>query len=454
VGQDYVESVMAAVEARDPAQPEFHQAVGEVAQSLVPVIERHPRYRDERVLERMVEPERVVSFRVVWVDDAGQTQVNRGYRVEMSSALGPYKGGLRFHPSVYIGLLKFLAFEQVFKNALTMLPMGGGKGGSDVDLRGRSDGEVMRFCQSYMTELQRHIGPFTDVPAGDIGVGGREIGFLFGQYKRIRNEFSGALTGRGLAWGGSLIRPEATGYGAVYFAHEMLAARGDTLAGKTCLVSGSGNVAQYTVEKLLDMGATPVTLSDSDGFVHDPDGIDLEKLAFVMELKNGRRGRIREYAERFTHATYTATDGRASTNALWSVPADCAFPCAAENEIGVDDAAALIGNGVVIVCEGANMPTTPDAVDRLVAAGVLYGPGKAANAGGVAVSGLELSQGALRLKWSREEVDTRLREIMRSIHRQCRDTAAEYGFDGNYVVGANIAGFLRVADAMLDQGIV
>ncbi len=454
VGQDYVESVIAAVHARDPAQPEFHQAVGEVAHSLVPVFERHPHYRAERVLERMVEPERVVSFRVVWVDDEGRTRVNRGYRVEMSSALGPYKGGLRFHPSVYIGLLKFLAFEQVFKNALTMLPMGGGKGGSDVDLHGRSDGEVMRFCQSYMTELQRHIGPFTDVPAGDIGVGGREIGFLFGQYKRIRNEFSGALTGRGLAWGGSLIRPEATGYGAVYFAHEMLAARGDTLEGKRCLVSGSGNVAQYTIEKLVDMGATPVTVSDSDGFVHDPDGIDGEKLAFVMELKNGRRGRIREYVEQFPQATYTPTGRPAASNPLWSVPADCAFPCAAENELSADDAAALIANGAVLVCEGANMPTTPGAVERLVAAGILYGPGKAANAGGVAVSGLELSQGALRLKWSREEVDSRLREIMRSIHRQCRDTAAEYGLDGNYVAGANIAGFIRVADAMLDQGIV
>jgi glutamate dehydrogenase (NADP+) len=446
--------VIAAVRARDPAQPEFHQAVSEVAHSLVPVLERHAHYRTERVLERMVEPERVVSFRVVWVDDRGQTQVNRGYRVEMSSALGPYKGGLRFHPSVYIGLLKFLGFEQVFKNALTMLPMGGGKGGSDVDLRGRSDAEVMRFCQSYMTELQRHIGPFTDVPAGDIGVGGREIGFLFGQYKRIRNEFSGALTGRGVAWGGSLIRPEATGYGAVYFAHEMLAARGDTLEGKTCLVSGSGNVAQYTVEKLLDMGARPVTLSDSDGFVHDPDGIDREKLAFAMELKNARRGRIREYAETFPRAMYTAAGPLASSNALWAVPADCAFPCAAENELQADDAAALIRNGAVLVCEGANMPTTPEAVERLVAAGVLYGPGKAANAGGVAVSGLELSQGALRLKWSREEVDTRLREIMRSIHRQCRDTAAEYGVDGDYLVGANVAGFVRVADAMLDQGIV
>jgi glutamate dehydrogenase (NADP+) len=450
----YVESVLAAVETRDPGQPEFHQAVREVVHSLGPVLERHPHYRSERILERMVEPERVVSFRVVWVDDRGETHVNRGYRVEMSSALGPYKGGLRFHPSVYIGLLKFLAFEQVFKNALTTLPMGGGKGGSDFDLRGRTNAEVMRFCQSFMTELQRHIGPFTDVPAGDIGVGAREIGFLFGQYKRIRNEFSGALTGRGVAWGGSLIRPEATGYGAVYFAHEMLATRSDSLEGKTCLVSGSGNVAQYTVEKLLDMGAKPVTLSDSDGFVHDPDGFDREKLAFVMDLKNGRRGRISAYADQFPRATFTATDRLAASNPLWSIPADCAFPCATENEIGADDAAALVANGAILVCEGANMPTTPDAVERLVAAGTLFGPGKAANAGGVAVSGLELSQGALRLKWSREEVDARLRDIMRSVHRQCRDTAAEYGADGNYLVGSNIAGFVRVADAMLDQGIV
>jgi glutamate dehydrogenase (NADP+) len=450
----YVESVLAAVETRDPGQPEFHQAVREVVHSLGPVLERHPHYRSERILERMVEPERVVSFRVVWVDDRGETHVNRGYRVEMSSALGPYKGGLRFHPSVYIGLLKFLAFEQVFKNALTTLPMGGGKGGSDFDLRGRTNAEVMRFCQSFMTELQRHIGPFTDVPAGDIGVGAREIGFLFGQYKRIRNEFSGALTGRGVAWGGSLIRPEATGYGAVYFAHEMLATRSDSLEGKTCLVSGSGNVAQYTVEKLLDMGAKPVTLSDSDGFVHDPDGFDREKLAFVMELKNGRRGRISAYADKFPRATFTATDRLAASNPLWSIPADCAFPCATENEIAADDAAALVANGAILVCEGANMPTTPDAVERLVAAGTLFGPGKAANAGGVAVSGLELSQGALRLKWSREEVDARLRDIMRSVHRQCQDTAAEYGADGNYLVGSNIAGFVRVADAMLDQGIV
>jgi glutamate dehydrogenase (NADP+) len=451
---DYAEAVLAAVRARDPGQAEFHQAVGEVATSLELVFERHPHYRQAKILERIVEPERVVSFRVAWVDDQGEIQVNRGYRIEMSSAIGPYKGGLRFHPSVYIGLLKFLAFEQVFKNALTTLPMGGGKGGADFDPHGRSEGEVMRFCQSFMTELQRHIGPFTDVPAGDIGVGSREIGYLFGQYKRIRNEFTGALTGRGMGWGGSLIRPEATGYGAVYFAEEMLAARGDGLEGKACLVSGSGNVAQYTVEKLLEVGAKPVTLSDSGGFIHDPDGIDAEKLAFVMELKNVRRGRIAEYADRYPGATYVSADRSRPPNPLWAVPADCAFPSATQNEIGLADAEALLAGGVTLVCEGANMPTSAEGVARFLEAGILFGPGKAANAGGVAVSGLELSQGALRLKWSREEVDRRLREIMRSIHRQCAETAADYGTPGNYVNGANIAGFVKVADAMLDQGVV
>jgi glutamate dehydrogenase (NADP+) len=453
-GEGYAEDVLAVVRARDPGQAEFHQAVHEVARSLGPVLERHPHYRRERVLERLVEPERVISFRVTWVDDAGEIRVNRGYRVEMNSAIGPYKGGLRFHPSVYIGLLKFLAFEQVFKNALTGLPMGGGKGGSDFDPHGRSDGEVMRFCQSFMTELQRHIGPFTDVPAGDIGVGTREIGYLFGQYKRIRNEFSSALTGKGIEWGGSLIRPEATGYGAVYFAQEMLATRGDGLEGKTCLVSGSGNVAQYTVEKLLDAGARPVTLSDSQGFVHDPDGIDREKLAFAMELKNERRGRIREYAERFPRATFTPVDPSAGSNPLWAVPADCAFPSATQNEILDADAESLLAGGVRLVSEGANMPTAPDAVERLLAAGVLFGPGKAANAGGVAVSGLELSQAALRTTWSREEVDERLRGIMRTIHRRCREAAEEYAHPDDYVTGANVAGFLKVADAMLAQGLV
>jgi glutamate dehydrogenase (NADP+) len=450
----YAEEVLAAVRTRDPGQVEFHQAVAEVATSLELVFERHPHYRRAKILERIVEPERVVSFRVAWVDDAGEIQVNRGYRIEMSSAIGPYKGGLRFHPSVYIGLLKFLAFEQVFKNALTTLPMGGGKGGSDFDPHGRSDAEVMRFCQSFMTELQRHIGPFTDVPAGDIGVGSREIGYLFGQYKRIRNEFTGALTGRGTGWGGSLIRPEATGYGAVYFAAEMLAARGDSLEGKVCLVSGSGNVAQYTVEKLLEVGAKPVTLSDSGGFVHDPDGIDSQKLAWLMELKNERRGRIAEYAERYRGARFVPADRSAPANPLWQVPADCAFPSATQNEIGAEDAEALLAGGVGLVCEGANMPTSAAGVARFLEAGILFGPGKAANAGGVAVSGLELSQGALRLKWSREEVDRRLREIMRSIHRQCAETAADYGRPGNYVDGANIAGFVKVADAMLDQGVV
>jgi glutamate dehydrogenase (NADP+) len=372
----------------------------------------------------------------------------------MNSAIGPYKGGLRFHPTVYLGLLKFLAFEQVFKNALTTLPMGGGKGGADFDPKGKSDAEVMHFCQAFMTELQRHIGPNTDIPAGDIGVGGREIGYLFGQYKRIRNEFTGVLTGKGLEWGGSLIRPEATGYGAVYFAHEMLNARDDALEGKTCLVSGSGNVAQYTVEKLLDMGAKPVTLSDSDGFIHDPAGFDHEKIGWVMELKNVRRGRIREFVERFPGATFVAADPSADANPLWSIPAECAFPSATQNEIGAKDAANLLNGGVYVVSEGANMPTTPEGVEQFQHAGILYGPGKAANAGGVAVSGLEMSQDSLRISWAREEVDKRLKDIMKAIHKQCRETAEDYGVPGNYVVGANIAGFVKVADAMLDQGIV
>ncbi len=449
----YLDSVLADAVARSPGEPEFHQAVAEVAESLVPVLERHPHYREQKILNRLIEPERVIMFRVPWVDDHGEIHVNRGYRIEMSSAIGPYKGGLRFHPSVYLGLLMFLAFEQVFKNALTTLPMGGGKGGSDFDPKGRSDLEVMRFCQSFMTELQRHIGPFTDVPAGDIGVGSREIGYLFGQYKRIRNEFSGVLTGKELEWGGSLIRPEATGYGTVYFAEEMLATRGEGLEGKTCLVSGSGNVAQYAVEKLIMLGAKPVTLSDSDGFVYDPDGIDCEKLHWVIDLKNVRRGRIREYAERFPRATFT-TPSDNGRNGLWAIPADCAFPCATQNEISGLDAATLVGNGVTLVAEGANMPTVPEGVDRFRDAGILYGPGKAANAGGVAVSGLEMSQDALRITWARDEVDLRLRGIMASIHRTCRDTAEEYDAPGDYVVGANIAGFVKVADAMLDQGIV
>jgi len=450
----YVEELMTHVRVKNPGEMEFHQAVSEVVQSLVPVLERHPEYVEYKILERLVEPERVIVFRVPWVDDTGEIQVNRGYRVEMSSAIGPFKGGLRFHPSVYIGLLKFLAFEQVLKNALTTLPMGGGKGGADFDPKDRSEGEVMRFCQSFMTELQRHIGQFTDVPAGDIGVGGREIGYLFGQYKRIRNEFTGVLTGKALEWGGSLIRPEATGYGSVYFAHEMLSTRGEGLEGKTCLVSGSGNVAQYTVEKLIDLGARPLTMSDSSGFVHDPDGIDAEKLAFVMELKNGQRGRIHAYTAAFPRATFTATDRNAPFNPMWAIPADCAFPSATQNEILDRDAANLLAGGITVVSEGANMPTAPGGVDRFVDAGILYGPGKAANAGGVAVSGLELSQDALRLRWSREEVDARLKAIMADIHEQCRATADDYGTPGNYVNGANIAGFVKVADAMLDQGLV
>ena len=451
---EYVDRLMAEVVEKNPGEPEFHQAVQEVAPSIDLLFGREPMYRDAKLFERMIEPERVVMFRVPWVDDAAEIHINRGFRVEMSSAIGPYKGGLRFHPTVYLGLLKFLAFEQVFKNALTTLPMGGGKGGSDFDPKGKSDDEVMRFCQSFMTELQRHIGPNTDVPAGDIGVGGREIGYLFGQYKRIRNEFTGVLTGKGVEWGGSRIRPEATGYGAVYFAHEMLLTRDDSLEGRICLVSGSGNVAQYTVEKLNDMGAKAVTLSDSGGFVHDPNGIDNEKLAWVMELKNERRGRIAEYVERFPNASFTRFDPKADANPLWSVPADCAFPSATENEINAKDAANLIAGGVFVVSEGANMPTVPEGVDQFVSAGTLYGPGKAANAGGVAVSGLEMAQDSLRLAWPREEVDARLKQIMKAIHQQCRDTAEAFDVPGNYVHGANIAGFVKVADAMLDQGLV
>jgi glutamate dehydrogenase (NADP+) len=451
---DYVGGLMDDLLAKNPGEHYFHQAVREVYPSLVPVLERRPRYREAKILERMAEPERVIMFRVPWVDDSGEIQVNRGYRVEMNSAIGPYKGGLRFHPTVDLSMLKFLAFEQVFKNALTTLPMGGGKGGADFDPKGKSDADVMRFCQSYMTELARHIGPNTDVPAGDIGVGGREIGYLFGQYRRITNEFTGVLTGKGVGWGGSLIRPEATGYGAVYFAEAMLATRDDSPEGKTCLVSGSGNVALYTVEKLLDVGATAVTLSDSDGFIHDPAGIDREKLAWTFDLKEGRRGRIREYAEHFSYVTYTPHDPTADANPMWAIPAECAFPSATENEINNKDAANLLSGGVYVISEGANMPTIPEGIEQFLQAGILYGPGKAANAGGVAVSGLEMSQNSLRLSWSREEVDERLKDIMNSIHRQCRETATDYGDQDNYVLGANIAGFVKVADAMLDQGVV
>ena len=453
---DYVTTLIEDVKAKNPAEPEFHQAVHEVVESLELVLERRPEYRTARMIERMVEPERVILFRVPWVDDQGVVQVNRGFRVEMNSAIGPYKGGLRFHPSVTLGMLKFLAFEQVFKNALTTLPRGGGKGGSDFDPKGKSNDEVMRFCQSFMTELFRHIGPDTDVPAGDIGVGGREIGFLFGQYKRLTNRFTGVLTGKGINWGGSLMRPEATGYGAVYFAAEMLATRGETLEGKTCVVSGSGNVAQYATEKLIDLGAKPVTLSDSSGYIYDEEGIDRDKLDFVMALKNGRRGRIKEYADNYPSAVFTplVEEPARGTDPIWTHDADCAFPCATQNEINADDAQSLVNAGVYLISEGANMPTSADGVQVIMDAGILYGPGKAANAGGVAVSGLEMSQNSMRLHWTREEVDQRLHRIMKSIHQQCLEVSEEFGTPGNYVNGANIAGFLKVADAMLDQGVV
>jgi glutamate dehydrogenase (NADP+) len=443
----YTQNVFEEVQKRNPGEPEFLQAVKEVLDTLEPVIERNKVYRDERILERIVEPERQIVFRVPWQDDEGKIHVNRAFRIEFNSALGPYKGGLRFHPTVNLSILKFLGFEQVFKNSLTTLPMGGGKGGSDFDPKGRSDGEVMRFCQSLMLELQRHIGPDTDVPAGDIGVGRREIGYMFGQYKRIRNEYTGVLTGKGLSWGGSLIRPEATGYGAVYFAQEMLKTRNDSLKGKTVAVSGSGNVAQYTVEKVTELGGKAVSLSDSNGTVYDKDGITPEKLAFVMELKNLRRGRIKEYADKFG-CEYK--DGEKP----WSIKCDCAFPSATQNEIDGRDAANLLNNGCSLVSEGANMPSTPEAVDLYLEKKILYGPGKAANAGGVAVSGLEMSQNSQRLSWSREEVDAKLSQIMTAIHSQCVEAAAEYGEQGNYVMGANIAGFVKVADAMLDHGVI
>jgi len=451
---DYVSDFMAAVKAKNPAEKEFHQAVEEVVKSLAVVLEKRPEYRKARILERIVEPERVLMFRVPWIDDRGDVQVNRGFRIEMNSAIGPYKGGLRFHPTVNLGILKFLAFEQVFKNSLTTLPMGGGKGGSDFDPKGKSDIEVMKFCQSFMSELFRHIGPDTDVPAGDIGVGGREIGFLFGQYKKLRNEFTGVLTGKGLKWGGSLIRSEATGYGAVYFAAEMLGTRKQTLEGKICLVSGSGNVAQYTVEKINHLGGKAVTLSDSGGYIYDPEGIDAAKLAYVMDLKNVRRGRIQEYTGKYKGATYTPVDPKLDYNPLWNHKAHCAFPSATQNEINAKDAQNLVKNGVYVVSEGANMPTTADGVDIFIDAKILYGPGKAANAGGVSTSGLEMSQNSLRLSWPREEVDSRLHQIMKNIHATCVEAANAFGTPGNYVNGANIGGFLKVADAMMDQGVV
>jgi glutamate dehydrogenase (NADP+) len=446
--------ILNIVKNRDPHENEFHQAVSEVMESVKPVLDQNPIYRQAKIPERLVEPERIIVFRVPWMDDQGEIQVNRGFRIEMNSALGPYKGGLRFHPSVNLGILKFLAFEQVFKNALTTLPMGGGKGGSDFDPKGKSDNEVMRFCHGFMCELFRHIGPDTDVPAGDIGVGAREIGYLFGMYKKLRNEFTGVLTGKGLNWGGSLIRPEATGYGSVYFAAEMIATRKDTLEGKTCLVSGSGNVAQFTTEKLIELGARVVTLSDSSGCIYDEKGIDKNKLEFIKVLKNVRRGRIKEYADKYSEAVYTPVDPALDHNPLWDYKADCAFPSATQNEINGKDAQNLVNNGVFLVSEGANMPTVPEGVDLFLQEKLLYGPGKAANAGGVSVSGLEMTQNSMRLAWTREEVDNRLQMIMKSIHQTSLEAAEQYGTPGNYVNGANIAGFVKVVDAMLDQGLV
>ncbi len=449
-----IADIMMLIKAKDPHEREFHQAVSEVLESVKPVLDRNPRYRQAKVLERITEPERVVIFRVPWMDDRGNIQINRGYRVQMNSAIGPYKGGLRFHPSVNLGILKFLAFEQVFKNALTTLPMGGGKGGSDFDPKGKSDNEVMRFCQAFMLELFRHVGPNTDVPAGDIGVGAREIGFLFGMYKKLRNEFTGVLTGKNLGWGGSLIRPQATGYGCAYFAAEMLATVNQTLEGTVSLVSGSGNVAQHTAEKLQDFGSKVVTLSDSSGYIYDENGIDGDKLTFVKELKNIRRGRIKEYADKYPSAVYTPVDASRDYNPLWNHKADCAFPAATENEINGRDAQNLVNNGVKLVCEGANMPTTPEGINIFLEHRILYGPSKAANAGGVSVSGLEMTQNSMRLNWTREEVDSRLKTIMKSIHTACLEMAARHGTPGNYMNGANIAGFVKVVEAMMDQGLV
>lgn len=442
-----VNEFMAKVIAKNPGEAEFHQAVQEVVESLMPFIEENPKYRQAKVLERMAEPERVILFRVPWIDDNGEIQINRGFRIQMNSAIGPYKGGLRFHPTVNLGILKFLAFEQVFKNSLTTLPMGGGKGGSDFDPKGKSDNEIMRFCQSFMTELQRHIGADTDVPAGDIGVGGREIGFLYGQYKRLRNEFTGVLTGKSIEWGGSLIRPEATGYGCVYFAQEMLKTRNMDIAGKTVLVSGSGNVAQYACEKATQLGAKVVTLSDSNGFIYDPDGIDEEKLAYVLELKNIRRGRIEEYAKKYKVQYFAG-------KTPWGIACDIALPCATQNEVNEDDARELVKNGCFVVAEGANMPSTPEAIEVYLKAKILYGPGKAANAGGVATSGLEMTQNSMRLPWTREEVDAKLHQIMVNIHETCVKYGTEKDGFINYVKGANIGGFIKVANAMLAQGVV
>ena len=446
--QQYVEDFMARLIARNPGEPEFHQAVREVAESLAPHIVTSPILQKMKVLERIAEPERVIIFRVPWLNDKGEIEINRGYRIQMNSAIGPYKGGIRFHPSVNLSILKFLAFEQTFKNSLTTLPMGGGKGGSDFNPKGKSDNEVMKFCQSFMTELQRHIGQDTDVPAGDIGVGGREIGFMFGQYKRLRDEFTGTLTGKGRDWGGSPLRPEATGYGTCYFAQEMLATRKESFKGKTVCISGSGNVAQYACQKATQLGAKVVTLSDSSGYIHDPEGISPEKLEYVMELKNIFRGRIKEYAETHKDATYVA-----DCTKVWTVPCDIALPCATQNEINKESAEALVKGGCTVVCEGANMPSTPEAIEVYLANGVLYGPAKAANAGGVATSGLEMSQNSERLSWTFEEVDAKLKGIMEGIFHASYDASVAAGSEGNLMVGANCAGFLKVATAMMAQGI-
>ncbi len=446
--QALVDSFMESVKARNGHEPEFLQAVEEVAESVIPFIEKNPKYKEAKVLERMVEPERVIMFRVPWTDDNGEVQVNRGYRVEFNSAIGPYKGGLRFHPTVNLSVLKFLGFEQVFKNSLTTLPMGGGKGGSDFNPKGKSDNEVMRFCQSFMTELQRHIGPDTDVPAGDIGVGGREIGYMFGQYKRLRNEFTGVLTGKGLNWGGSLIRPEATGYGTVYFAQEMLNTKGESFDGKVVAISGSGNVAQFAAEKCIQLGANVVTMSDSGGYIYDPAGIDADKLAFIMDLKNNTRGRISEYADKYDSAEFH--EGKTP----WGTKCDIALPCATQNELNGDDAKTLLSNGTMAVGEGANMPCTPEAVHAFHQAKILFSPGKASNAGGVATSGLEMSQNSLRMSWTREEVDAKLHDIMKNIHAACVKYGTQEDGTVDYVKGANLAGFVKVADAMMDQGVV
>jgi glutamate dehydrogenase (NADP+) len=451
----YVQKLLAEVQAKNSGEPEFHQAVREVAESLAPVLESHPQYREARILEQLIEPERTIVFRVAWIDDDGRTQVNRGYRVEMSGSIGPFKGGLRFHPSVNMGILKFLALEHVFKNSLSTLPMGAAQGGSDFDPKGKSDCEIMRFCQSFMNELHRHIGPNRDIPDGDIGVGGREIGYLFGQYRKLQNEFCGVLTGKGLNWGGSLMRPEATGYGVVYFAQEMLATRNDTLEGKSCVVSGCGKVAISTIEKLVELGARVLAFSDSSGYVYDPEGINFEKLQWLKELKFMRRGRIREFAENFPDAEYTSAEvWGLDENPLWKLKADCVFPCATQNEINHKDAMNLINNDVQMVCEGANMPTEPEAMRLFTEKQILFAPGKAANAGGVVVSGLEMAQNSMRYPWTREEVDKRLHVIIKNIHNTCLDTAKQYGTPNNYANGATIAGFIKVADSMLDQGVI